>query len=254
MSKNTEGGFLSVGSSEQYRAISNLIDESRGDNTYYMLLILSTIIISSGVLLANSAILIGGMLVTPVLTPILAISLGISTGKIVLIKRSFILIIKSTLIIFAISVLAGVIFSVPENTDFYKSSLFDNSLRSAFLYFIVALSSGVAATFTWVRKGVNDILPGISIAVSLVPPLSMVAIWFASFEFELMRFFLMVFLFNLFGIIMGGLIVFSMLNFYRSGQVIVKKVNEEIEEEENNELNQEIVQSDTVDPNIVSNS
>lgn len=254
MSKNTEGGFLSVGSSEQYRAISNLIDESRGDNTYYMLLILSTIIISSGVLLANSAILIGGMLVTPVLTPILAISLGISTGKIVLIKRSFILIIKSTLIIFAISVLAGVIFSVPENTDFYKSSLFDNSLRSAFLYFIVALSSGVAATFTWVRKGVNDILPGISIAVSLVPPLSMVAIWFASFEFELMRFFLMVFLFNLFGIIMGGLIVFSMLNFYRSGQVIVKKVNEEIEEEENNELNQEIFQSDTVDPNIVSNS
>jgi len=243
MSKNTEGGFLAVGSSEQYYAISELIDESKGDATYYMLLVLSTIIISAGVLLANSAILIGGMLVTPVLTPILAIALGVSTGKVVLIRRSSILILKSMAIILAISAIAGAMFSVPENADFFKSSLFDNSLRSAFLYFIVAFASGIAATFTWVRKGVNDILPGISIAVSLVPPLSMVAIWFAAFEFNLMRFFLMVFLFNFFGIVMGGLIVFSMLKFYRSGNTIVQKVNEEIKDEE--EKN-EAVQSEPI--------
>lgn len=223
--------LFTITSFDKYRTISDLIDEGRENGTYYTLLVLSSIIISSGLLLANSAILIGGMLVTPVLTPILLISLGITAGKPLLLRRTAILILKSIGVILAISFISGLMFNVPENTDFYKSSIFDNSLRAAFLYFLVALASGVAATFAWVRKETTNILPGISIAVSLVPPLSLVGIWLAALQGPLLRFFLFVFLFNMVGIIVGGLIVFSMLKFAESEKTIDQKVGEVIKEE-----------------------
>jgi len=226
-----EKTLLDIDKKDQYHAIDELIAGSRSNGTYYTLLILSSVIISSGILLANSAILIGGMLVTPVLTPILLIALGITVGDSRLIKRTSILVAKSVGVILGLSFVAGVLFNIPENSDFYRESLFDNSLRSAFLYFLVALASGIAATFAWVRREITNILPGISISVSLVPPISMIAIWFAEAEFELMRFFLLVFLFNLFGILMGSLIVFSMLRFYTTGKEITEKIDDVIESE-----------------------
>lgn len=229
--------------SEKYRAVDELIKESRADKDYFSLLVLSSVIISAGILLANSAVLIGGMLVTPILNPILLIALGVSASKPEVLKRTGKLILKSSAIIIGISFVAGFIFSVPESGDFYRSSLFDNSLRSAFLYFLVAFASGIAATFAWVRKGVSDILPGISIAVALVPPLSMVGVWLATLDLDLARYFLFVFLFNLVGIVMGSMIVFSMLGFYKTGFHIVKRIKEEIQIEEKNE-SEEIMEVD----------
>jgi len=234
----------SISASEKYRAVDDLISESRSNKDYYSLLVLSSVIIAAGILLANSAILIGGMLVTPVLNPILLIALGIATSKPEALKRTGKTILKSALVIVGISFIAGLIFAVPENSDFYRSSLFDNSLRSAFLYFLVAFASGIAATFAWVRKGVTNILPGISIAVSLVPPLSMVGIWLATNDLYLMRYFLFIFLFNMVGIIMGSMIVFSMLGFYKTGFHLGKRIKEEIELEEGSKKLKDIIEKD----------
>lgn len=239
-----------ITASDKYRAVDELISESRADKDYYSLLVLSSIIIAAGVLLANSAILIGGMLVTPLLNPVLLIALGISASKPEVLKRTGVLILKSSGVIIVISFVAGFLFSVPENGDFYRSALFDNSLRSAFLYFLVAFASGVAATFAWVRKGVTNILPGISIAVSLVPPLSMVGVWLATLELDLMRYFLFVFMFNMIGIIMGSMIVFSMLGFYKTGFHIVKRIKEEIENEEELKNKKEIEETNPEQENV----
>jgi uncharacterized hydrophobic protein (TIGR00271 family) len=230
--ERTKTDILAVDNEHRYRAIDDLIEESREGTTYYTLLILSTVIIVAGLLLANPAILIGGMLITPVLTPILLIALGIVASKPRLLKRTGLFILKSIGVILGIAFISGLVFSIPENTEFFKSALFDNSLRAAFLYFIVALASGIAATFSWVRKDELNILPGISIAVSLVPPVALVGIWLATLELELMRFYLFVFLFNLFGIIMGGLIVFSMMKFQKTERKIEAKMDEVIKEEE----------------------
>lgn len=216
---------------EQYRAINDLIDESRQNGIYYTLLILSSIIISAGLLLGNSSILIGGMLITPVLTPVLLVALGVTTSNEVLLKRTAITILKSVGVIVGISALAGILFNYSDNQAASTTALFENSLRAAFLYFLVALASGVAGTLAWVHQRVNNILPGISIAVSLVPPISMVGIAFVAGQSALAQYFLVVFLFNLFGIIMGGIVIFSMLEFYRSEKTVSQKVDEIIEAE-----------------------
>jgi len=224
--------IFNVKNTDLYRAVNDLIDEGNPNGTYYTLLIISSIIIAAGNLLANSAILIGGMLVTPVLTPVLIIALAITVGKPNLLRRTAILIAKSVGIIMGVSLIAGLLFPVPNNAAFFDVPLFNDSLQAGFLYFIVAFMSGLAATLSWVRKNEAHILPGISIAVSLVPPVSLSAILLASGNFVEMRFFMLIFLFNIVGVIMGSLIVFSLLKVYRSGAMITKKVDTLIAEEE----------------------
>ena len=224
LSKHTP--WINIKKTDRYRAISDLVRESRGTNLYYSLLVLSSIIITAGLLLANSAILIGGMLVAPVLTPILLISLGIVTSRTRVIKNTAKLILKSMGIIFVVSFLASLMFDTPENTEFFSSSLFNNTISSAFLYFLVALASGVAATLSWIRKEVSNVLPGISIAVSLVPPVALVGIWLAQNNIDAARFYFVVFLFNLFGIIMSSMVIFSMLRFYNEADEVLYNSNQ----------------------------
>jgi uncharacterized hydrophobic protein (TIGR00271 family) len=217
--------WTNITKSDQYRAVNDLIIESNPGSNYYTLLILSSVIIAAGLLLANSAVLIGGMLVTPLLTPILLISLGMTLGRGFLVKKTSMVILRSIFIVFVVSFLFGLIFAVPEDKEFFSSVIFNNTISSAFLYFLVAFASGIAATFAWVRKKVTNMLPGISIAVSLVPPVALVGIWLAQFDVESARFFLMVFLFNMIGIIMGSMIVFSMLKFYKTDDEITANLN-----------------------------
>ena len=218
--------------SDQYKAVDDLIEEGRADRNYWMLLILSSVIIASGILLANSAILIGGMLVTPVLTPILLIALGIVTSKSRLISHTAILIGKSIMVIFIVSLVMGFLFDVPKESEFFDSVIFNNSLNAAALYFLVAFASGIAATFSWVRKELSNMVSGISIAVSLVPPISMVAVWISTGHLDNARFFMLIFLFNMIGVVVGSMIVFSMFQFYRVAPKVEKKVEEVIHEEE----------------------
>lgn len=231
MSRNNNDTFLNIDKGEQYRAINELIDESKPNSVYYLLLILSSVIIAAGVLLANASILIGGMLVTPVLTPILLIALGLVAGKPRLIKRTFIQVVKSMGVVFIVSLIMTFIFTVPSDSKFFDSTIFNNSLNAAFLYFIVALASGIAATYAWVRREITNILPGISIAVSLVPPISLVAVWMADKDFDRARYFFLIFLFNFIGILMGAMIVFSMQKFYRVDGLLTKRMKEEMENE-----------------------
>lgn len=227
-----ESFWFEITKEDKYVAVADLMKEGDEEITYYLLLILSSIIISAGALLANSAILIGGMLITPVLTPVLLVGLGFTLGNINLIKRALVKILKSFGVVFAIAFLAALTFDIPQDKEFFSSAIFNNTTQAAFLYFLVAFSSGVAATYAWIRKKVDNILPGISIAVSVVPPIAMTAIFLGRAP-ELMRFFLTVFLFNMTGIIGGSMILFSLFRFHHTNKVVEKNIErEEVERAE----------------------
>lgn len=239
MDKEKESFWFEITKQDRYVAVNDLMAESKDTATYFILLILSSVIIASGILLANSAILIGGMLITPLLTPILLIGLGFTLGNATLLKRSSVKILQSIGIVFVVAVFAALIFGIPTDKEFFSSALFTNTSQSAFLYFLVAFSSGVAATYAWIRKKVDNILPGISIAVSVVPPIAMTGI-FLGRDPELMRFFLMVFLFNMVGIIGGSMVLFSLFRFYNSGKIVEKKIEQVDKEKQEKEIEKSI--------------
>jgi len=222
--------FLDITKKEAYHAVEDLVNDSRPNGIYITLLILSSVVITSGLLLNNTAILIGGMLITPVLTPVLLLALGITISKPVVIIQTLKTIIKSFVFMFLVTLVLSLWFGLPENA--FQNQIIENSTRTAFLYFLVAVASGVAASFAWARKEAQDILPGISIAVSLVPPLCSGAMWLSVRDLEQARFYVFVFLFNLLGIVMGSLVVFSMLKFYTSGDLAEKKIEKIKKEEE----------------------
>jgi len=220
----SESDILSIRKVDQYRTVDELVEKSQPNSIYYTTLILSAFIITAGILVNNAAIVIGGMLVAPVLTPVLFIALGITSGETQSIRGALYLVAKSSLVI----ILSGVVLAFIFNDTNVSSFVVDDSTRTAALYFLVAISSGAAGTFAWARKDVLDIMPGVAIAVSLVPPLSIIGIAISNLDFALARFNFLIFLFNLLGIIAGSLVVFSLLHF----SITKKEVHEKFEEAE----------------------
>ena len=216
-----QGDILQVDTRTQYRTVEELFAHSQPNSVYYSLLVLSVFIVASGLLLDNSPIVIGGMLVTPLLTPILMISLAIVTGKLKALKIPGVLLLKSVLITVAASLLLTFAFGAGE-----RAFAVPNTLRTAFLYFVVAGAAGVAAAVAWVRKEVADILPGTSIAVALLPPLSLIGIEIGLLNLEAARFYLYLFLLNFVGIFLGAMIVFSLLKFKHASFMVERKVEE----------------------------
>lgn len=232
---DTEGDILAIRRSEQYQTVDELVEKSQPNSVYYTLLLLSAFIITAGILVNNAAIVIGGMLLTPLLTPILFIALGITSGELPSIRGALYLVGKSALIVIASGVILALIFGSSD-----ASFVVDDNVRTAALYFLVAVSAGVAGTFAWARRDVMDIIPGVAIAVSVVPPLSLIGIGIATLDFDLARFNFLIFTFNLLGIIAGSLVVFSLLQFSKAkGEVHEKVMEAEHKHEEKERLERE---------------
>lgn len=214
--------LLEITKYEQYRTIEDLFARSQANTAYYMLLALSAIIIAAGLLLNNVPIVIGGMLVAPVLTPLLLFGLAFSIGEFAVIRRVGRLMALSFSIILVLSFFLTTILG--HHREVFEIT---NTLETALLYFVVAVASGIAGTFALSRKELSEVLPGVAVAISLVPPLALVGIWLSDLNFELARFYLLIFSFNLFGILVGSVVVFSMLGFYQTKEKV--ELHEEAE-------------------------
>ena len=78
---------------------------------------------------------------------------------------------------------------------------------------IVALAAGAAGAFATGREDVSDALPGVAIAISLVPPLSVVGICLAAGEPRSPLGALVLFFTNFLAIIISGMVIFAMMGY-----------------------------------------
>ena len=153
--KSTEDGkILKMTKDHQYQTVEELFQKSEPNSVFYTLVIVSTIILTCGLLLNNDAIVIGGMLITPVLTPVLLISLGLAVGEPKTVTQALYVMGKSFVLIIGVGLLLTFIFGEPN-----EQYVFENTFRNAVLYFVVAVFAGVAGTFAWARKEFSDVFP-----------------------------------------------------------------------------------------------
>jgi hypothetical protein len=78
---------------------------------------------------------------------------------------------------------------------------------------MAALATGLAGAFALSRKDISDTLPGVAIAVSLVPPLANAGILFALGEPRLAAGSLLLFVTNYVAILLTGALVFVVMGF-----------------------------------------
>jgi len=215
--------LFKISGEQKKKTIENLIESSSPTQAFFLVLILSAFITTLGILMNNAAIVIGGMLVSPLLSPILAISMGITMADNKLIFRSLRVLVLAIIFVVLVSMVIAVFIIDKQLNEEILSRIFSN-----LMYFAVALASGIAAAFAMSKDELSERIVGVAVAIALLPPLCVMGIGIAFWDLSILAGALGLFLANLFGILLGSLIVFSLFRFYP-----VKKVAEaELKEEE----------------------
>ena len=171
--------------------------------SYYVMLFLSGVISSLGLLAGSAAAIIGAMIVAPLMGPITAMAFAITMGNRRLLKRSLLSVISGALLTVAtaylICTLVGLNTLNPEILARTRPTLIDLA---------IGLAAGAAGSFATTRKDISSALPGVAIAVALVPPLSVIGIGLAFESREVISGSTLLFVTNLAGIILSGGLIF----------------------------------------------
>ena len=136
----------------------------RGANLW--VLIFAIFIASLGLNVNSTAVIIGAMLISPLMGPIVGMGLAIGINDSILLKKS----IHNYLIATLISVLTATIYFFLSPLDEAQSELLPRT--SPTLYDVmIALFGGAAGILALSTKGKGNVLPGVAIATALMPPL-----------------------------------------------------------------------------------
>jgi uncharacterized hydrophobic protein (TIGR00271 family) len=154
-------------------------DQSRFSILYFTLLIASVVIVTLGLLTNSTAVVIGGMLIAPLMWPMARIGYGIAHRSSNHLYRGFILIVASIIIG---AVTAYLITSISPIKVINDEILARTSPTLMDLF--IAITAGFVAAMAITQKKVADSLAGVAIAVSLMPPLSVVGISLALKNYE----------------------------------------------------------------------
>jgi uncharacterized hydrophobic protein (TIGR00271 family) len=180
----------------------------------FVALILFSSVIASGGLISNSdAAIIGAMIIAPLMVPIMAIVVAAVFGDPQRAKLSAIVLISGIGIAILVGFLMGEF--LPRGFDVTNTPAIMSRTSPGLLDLIIALASGGAGAYALSRQDVTDSLPGVAIAISLVPPLNTAGILLASHESELARGALLLFITNMAAIFLAGSITFLFMGLAR---------------------------------------
>lgn len=186
----------------------SLRQSSKFSSAFVVLIILSTLLATTGLFQSSAPVIIGAMVLAPLMAPIISFAMGVLRGEKELFLESL-----STL---ALGVATALIFSclytylMPLNvlTDEMRSRLNPNVLD-----LMVAIISGIAGAYAHAKSEISKSLAGVAIAVALVPPLSVTGIGIGWLDLEIVYGSFLLFMTNLAGITLSAALTFLILGF-----------------------------------------
>jgi len=191
---------------EQLEVRQALSQAARPGINYFVLIVLSCIIAALGLLQNSPAVVIGAMLVAPLMSPVLAFSLGMVLGDLRLLRFSFEAIFKGIALALVLAVFIGLLTPTRSITAEMLARA-----QPTLLDLAVALASGLAGAYAVARKNVSAALPGVAIAAALMPPLVTVGLGLAVGSPHVAGGALLLFITNIAAISLAGSIVFILL-------------------------------------------
>ena len=225
--------FRALPDKDKASLVRKLMENGTPDFDYFYLIGLSTVMASLGLLLDSGAIVIGSMLIAPLMYPILGVALGLVMmgDNITVLQRALNTLVKSLSIGLILAVVAAFLF----HGDFgYETSQVLARTNPSHLDLLVALVAGAAVSYMLARPEWGDALPGVAIAVALIPPLATIGVGIAALNPEIIRGATMLFFLNLFGIIAIAVIIFLLMNLGEKQNIAestIKREEEKLESE-----------------------
>ncbi len=172
------------------------------NRTFVSLIILSSIVAAVGLMRNDIAIIIGAMVIAPLLTPNMALSLATTLGDIELGKNALKTNLIGIFLAILFSVCIGVIFTIDASVPAIASR---TSISVSDIIVAFAAGSAGALAFT---TGFPGALIGVMVAVALMPPLVAVGMLAGSGQFIPAMGALMLFAVNLICVNLAGVVTF----------------------------------------------
>jgi len=141
---------------------------------FWILIVLSSIIAAAGVAADSSATVIGAMIVAPLMTPILGTMLSVVLADRMNLTRSLLIVVGGVLTAIAIGWLVGLL--VLGDVVAGNNSQVAGRVHPRLVDLGAAIATGAVGSVALIRRYIFDTLPGVAIAISLVPPLSVVGL------------------------------------------------------------------------------
>lgn len=187
---------------------------------FFVLLILATIIATAGILSDSTATVIGAMIVAPLMTPIMATAAALIMGNIPRAVNRLMLVLTGVLVVVLLSWVMGILYS--GVVSFAENSQITGRISPRLIDLIAALASGAAGAFCLSRDDIADSLPGVAIAISLVPPLCVVGISLSAGEWDAAAGALLLFVTNFLAILLAGGGVLAILGLNAAAMIEIR--------------------------------
>jgi uncharacterized hydrophobic protein (TIGR00271 family) len=159
--------WMSVSEERKQVVLADIVEGSSPKSTYYILEGLSAVIASFGLLVNSSTLIIGAMLVSPLMTPILGTALALARGDLRLLRAALTAEIGAIALVVLLSCLLGALpFAQQETREMLLQS------RPTLIDLLVATLAGFAACLAMIDERISPALPGVAVATSLTPPLA----------------------------------------------------------------------------------
>lgn len=203
--------FFKLTPQERETVYTQINDNAKGNFPYFFITILSTVIITLGLIIDSGAVIIGGMLIAPLLWPVLSFSIAVTRARVYTVKKSSSVLFVSFVLILAVSIIIGYItpLNLSGNEIIYRT-------KPTLIELLIGLSSGLVAAYSVSSKKIVSNLAGVAIAVSLVPPLCVSGLSIVNGDYVSMIGSLLLFVSNLLAIILSSVTVFMLEGYFTS--------------------------------------
>ncbi len=181
---------------------------------FWTLLVLSSIIASAGVVADSTATVIGAMIVAPLMTPIQGTMLSVVLAARANLFRSVTLVITGAASAVIVGWLVGLLVLNPVTAE--VNSQVAGRVHPRLIDLLAATATGVVGSVALVRKDISDTLPGVAIAISLVPPLCVAGLALESGAYHEAAGALLLFLTNVAAILGTGIVVMAIYGVQRT--------------------------------------
>ncbi len=157
---------LREGSDEKHAIIENIKDDGDFSSARFWTLVFAIGAASVGLNINSIPVVIGAMLISPLMGPIVSLGLSLSINDWGLMRRSFRNLITLTVISIAISTLY---FALTPITNAQSELL--SRIQPTIFDVLIAIFGGMAGFIGVSRAKHNNVIPGVAIATALMPPL-----------------------------------------------------------------------------------
>jgi uncharacterized hydrophobic protein (TIGR00271 family) len=174
--------------------------------TNLWVLIFAILIASVGLNVNSTAVVIGAMLISPLMGPLLAIGYGAGISDYRLIRNAA----RSLLIFVAISLLTSSLYFLLSPLSQAQTELMARTTPTLWDV-LIAFFGGCAGIIAQTRRGASTIVPGAAIATALMPPLCTAGYGIATGNWEFVAGALYLFLINAFFITLATYLFVTLL-------------------------------------------